>query len=598
MSAAFTRLDTELATIQDETTQFAALQKTTWTQERHLMAVVYMWWRAARCEEGYLEACYQKANVVFNQTKRGINFRPLLRLINNNQISENELTQWSGALLAIHNDFESNPEHYASDPVEKIKYFIKINGGKTGLAGYFKKMPLDDLDADDDLDEILLFNLNDKEFLPTLRQEAEAFYLQNAIVQPANYPPLYTTADGFSVVIVKRGTQGLQVIGSFNDADVVDTALLNTYRDDLSALPMTMRCIIEALHVLNIPNVLATSFAKFKEASGTDKGHKRLIYRPATGDFLLSCTQASSSVVLIATPKSAILPCEAGDIFLPTSTRQSVEVRLLHQRMFNLFKPSAADVFNTVQHGIASHYVTLNTKLAIADTDGITSEQVERHTENLNHPPLSFIPFHTFFGKPQWQTDIKAGDFAADWQATVTLDWLRDSASAFFDRWIVEYGKKANRPVNKTLSLRFSESELLIGYEFDTRLGYDSTLALTFPNTCSSGATGITVCSTDFAFTIRQIACLNICGSITMAANADVLLVTFETQANAYECWIPSADEKGKRSSAAFTAYHPQQSDDMTWELDLDDLTPEPTDDEMAKIKANIERVRNAASQA
>lgn len=83
-----------------------------------------------------------------------------------------------------------------------------------------------------------------------------------------------------------------------------------------------------------------------------------------------------------------------------------------------------------------------------------------------------------------------------------------------------------------------------------------------------------------------------------MAANADVLLVTFETQANAYECWIPSADEKGKRSSAAFTAYHPQQSDDMTWELDLDDLTPEPTDDEMAKIKANIERVRNAASQA
>lgn len=142
MSAAFTRLDTELATIQDETTQFAALQKTTWTQERHLMAVVYMWWRAARCEEGYLEACYQKANVVFNQTKRGINFRPLLRLINNNQISENELTQWSGALLAIHNDFESNPEHYASDPVEKIKYFIKINGGKTGLAGYFKKLPL------------------------------------------------------------------------------------------------------------------------------------------------------------------------------------------------------------------------------------------------------------------------------------------------------------------------------------------------------------------------------------------------------------------------------------------------------------------------
>ena len=589
-----TRLDTALTALQIDTAKFSALQKTTWQEERHLMAVIYFWWRDARCEDGYLEACYEKADITFNKTKRDVNFRPLLRLVNSNQISENELTQWSKALLAIHADFEGNPEHYAIDPVEKIEYFIKNNGGKTGLAGYFKKQPLDDLDADDELDESLLFNLNDKEFSPTLRQEAEAFYGKSTAIQSSHYPPLYTTADGFSVVVVKQGSQGLQVIGSLNDTDFVDSALVNTYRDDLSALPLTMRCVLETLHVLNIPNILATSFAKFKEASGTEKGHKRLIYRPKTADFLLSCTQASSSVVLIATPKSPILPRESGDIFLPTSTRQSVEVRLLHQRMFNLFKPSAATVFNPVQAGIASHYVTLNTKLAVDDIDGITSEQVEQHTENLNHPPLSFIPFHAIFGKPQWQTDIKSGDFTADWQAIVTLHWLRDAASAFFDRWIVEYGKKANRPVNKTLNLWFSDAELLVGYEFDKALGYDNALALEFPSNCSSGAIALTVCSIDFAFTLRQIAALNICGGITMSANAEVLHLAFETEANAYTCSIPSAAENGKRNPAAFVAYHPEQSEEIAWELDWDDLTPEPTEEEMSKIKANIERVRNA----
>ena len=68
----------------------------------------------------------------------------------------------------------------------------------------------------------------------------------------------------------------------------------------------------------------------------------------------------------------------------------------------------------------------------------------------------------------------------------------------------------------------------------------------------------------------------------------------FETSAAHYTCSIPTCGASGKYHTKPFTRYCPTQTAGFTPEFDLDDLTPDPTAEEMVRVKANIERLRNA----
>ena len=592
-------LDAQLVALMADMGHLDVLQKLTNEQERLVMANVYMWWREARHVDGYLDACYVQNDITHNKTRDGLNFNPLLKLITAGNISSGDLTSWSKALKAVHKEFEAYPKQYAHDPVDSLCHFIKQSGGKTGLAGYHAAASDDE---DLDVQDVELYTLNENEFVPTLQQEARSHF-GNKSQTPIALPTLQATDDGYSVVVVKKQGNGYVLVGTTNETKLIDTALIATYRSDFEAMPLTMRVVLEPLHILNVPNILASSKDKFIEVSNLidawdqkrrkEKSYKRLTYVAHEQQFLLSNMQVGAGVVVKATPKTEVIACKHGDLFLNNSTRQSVEVRLLHQGAFNLFKPSAEQKFKNVPVGfLAGCYVDLETKLAIETKDGVTANEIMQRTTNLKHPSLSFIPFHKAFGDARVQVTNKTKRIKPKWQASVNLDWLRLAGTEFFDKWIVAYGKKANRPVNKTLALALASDALSIAYEFDDEVGFDNCKRIMLPAKSAKGHVEMVMRSADFAFVIRQIADLNVVGDIDLAADDDALVVTFETTASSYECWIPACDSKGERNAAHFNAYEVVQSDSFKMHIDPEDDVPETTAEELDLIKANIERVK------
>ena len=130
-------LDFELEHIKIDVANVDVLRKMTRAQERRVMGEVFVWWQKARSIEGYLEQCYNANNITFNQTRAKVNFRPLLRLVTSNNISDNDLDTWAMVLPKVLDDVNKSPKHYADEPAEKIANFVLQKGGKRALAGYY-----------------------------------------------------------------------------------------------------------------------------------------------------------------------------------------------------------------------------------------------------------------------------------------------------------------------------------------------------------------------------------------------------------------------------------------------------------------------------
>jgi hypothetical protein len=308
----------------------------------------------------------------------------------------------------------------------------------------------------------------------------------------------------------------------------------------------------------------------------------------------LSYRQVASSVVLIIKPISEIIDRKYGDVFLPITTRQSIETKLLHQRLFNLFYPNIEHKFNTSgENGFASHYLNLHTKVDIEDELDLSSSTVIRHVNNLNHSPFNFIPFYEMFGKPRWQTINKNESFEERWSALINFNELRNICNHFIENWIFEYGRKATRDLNKTLKLNFDVNEFEIEFEFDNGIGFDNKRLILLNSIRSSGKTSLIVNSVDFLFTLRQIADLGVTSNIDIKADGYVIVFKFSTGVNDYELWIPASDSSGKRLTKHFTSYKPEQSSDPIELLEPDDLVPEPSEDQMKIIEENIKRIKS-----
>ena len=596
MNFTATDLDFELEHLRIDVANVDVLRKMTRAQERRVMGEVFVWWQKAKQIDNYLENCYTANNITFNQTKHDVNFRPLLRLVTNNNISNNDLDTWSLAFSKILDDVNKSPKHYADEPAEKIANFVQQSGGKRALTGYYtSKKAVNEAEPDAEIEPELLFTLDESEFKHLLKTESQAHYASLLPQTKISIPTVKTTEDGYSIVLVKQDGSQSQLIGSIDHGKIIEELLINTYRNDFEAMPLTMRSVIELLHILNVPKSLATSADKFIEFSNLkdswnegkkELAVKRLIYRPATKDFLLSCQQVPASVVVIAKPKTYLIERNYGDTFLSISTRKSIETRLLHQATFNLFTTDDVNIFRTTpEHGFSASSILLRTKLLIEDIDKVTAVSIIQRTENLNHPPISFIPFYLMFGEPRWQVTSKPADFEPKWTAALSLNWLRGASNQFLTPWISEYGKKAKRDVNAVLNVVANDQSLNLGFEYKQGHGFDSQVTVPLFPASATGQITLNLRSSDLAFVLRQIADLNVIGSIQARADEFALFLKFETTANDYECWIPGCDLNGKRLTKHFTIYEPTTSQDPKQEFDFDDVDSTTEDEHQILLK-------------
>jgi hypothetical protein len=544
------------------------------TAERKFFAKTYVWWRKAREAKDYLSNAYSAKGIKYNATQNRINWRPLLKLVSDSKISRGDLDTWSSCFDRIHGDFEQNPEHYAANPVAQIDYYIESNGGKTGLAGYHDKK--DDLEDVDDVDgptiRDLAYDVDDDELSPVFLTLAKSHYASSqAVPLPLTYPAQFNE-EQFGIALVRKGVTSNEYVTASNLSHLVDTLLQDSYRSDFAAAPMTMRCILEPIHIANVPLTVSKNLDRFIEYSrvqikdGTGnklKAAKRIIYRAETNDFLLSLANLRSSLCVIAKPSVPLFNSASSDLVLTPFVQRSTEVRLLHQRMANIFAPSNFHTYDvSSQNGLIHHFVRLAAKPELVDylrDHGITEEQMLSHVRNLKHDSITFLAVQ-YGSTLAAQAQPMLTDFVSTWKATVRTEWLRNAVTSFFDRWIVEYGIKSKRAMNRVMSVDLDSKRLNIGYELSETLGFASYKDLPLhPGTAAGGAT-LVVRSTDFAFALRQIVDLPIIGDVKLSASDDVIVLSFETTACSYSVTIPACDDVGSRKVSCFSYYHPTRA--------------------------------------
>jgi hypothetical protein len=186
---------------------------------------------------------------------------------------------------------------------------------------------------------------------------------------------------------------------------------------------------------------------------------------------------------------------------------------------------------------------------------GISERQARKYIRNFNHPTLAFVPFYERPTVAQAIPNSNASTLT--WSVQVDYKWLQNAVAAFFDNWIVEYGIKANRPMNKVLSVSLGPIEMIIGYEFGKELGFSECKAIPFAPRVATGTAQLVMRSVDFAFVLKQLSVLPLVGSIAVSANSELFTIECETEVNRYKVYIPACDDTGTRLSKCFSSYTP-----------------------------------------
>jgi len=568
-------LDRELQQINERAEEVRQLTRRTNEETYRFYAEAYLWWHEAIKNEGYLEDCYKKNSIRYQNKGNRINWIPFIKLVTNGNIAHPDSSYWARAFETIHEEYTENTKNYEHDTIAKIAYFIKNNRGKTGLAQYHAESD----ELDDDVDEIAEIKkidmlLDEKYFEPAFVIEADDFFKNKSSKYITNIPPLFFDRDGYGLILVKKGEKGIEFVASSNSNSDIKSTKINSYRKQFSVLPNALRVVLETMHIMNVPNNIAGNIDKFIEYNyitqdyGTEKikekriYRKKLIYRPETNDFLYSLRERNSSVIVNAKPNTRIVDRQTGDIQLRHNIVRYIDVALLHKTMFNMFD---ADYLleEMCYSGIVEYSIGLRAKESIVQYVAETPElmdSIRKQVENLKNINIAFIPVYSQH-KTTHQPDINFDTLNPQWKSNITIEQLRILTGEFFDRWVVEYGNKTTRTMNKFVSIQFRDNNITFNYEYDGIKNFSVSKSIKTNESNKGINFNILTRSCDVMFVFRQIADLEIISTIDIEALPDAILLQFSTDVADYKTLIPACDTQENRKSACIKAYKPKTVD-------------------------------------
>lgn len=545
----------------------------------HLVQL-YMWWRDAKEVPGYLDAEYATIGRKYKKNvSHGINFAPLFWLTwgHNNDLTDDRTGRWSRALNNIHVVYESE-QQYKTDSVAKLATYIEQSGGVDGLVGYGKKA--DDKNAPDD-DEVDDDTVDDDtgnggteaavpgahgttarnrasnvptatvpEMLEQLYGSAKDYY--GAVSAPTTInlnATIPLTDDGMGLVLVRKVGNVYQLVGASNDETMVKPVAMQTYLQDFTALPLSIRAIVETVstqclpkRIQNFYKALVDDAAKGTAPSGK-KSIRRLMYLHATGEFLLSPVRAEAGVVTYAKPIQLVLSNATADVFLPTRNRRTLESKLIAGHDFNFFVPSNANVVPQYVSGsnLASHVIRLQNRFAPTD-----------------YMHLEFWPFYEAMPTPRGQltaNGLKAG--SGTWHATLSLAWFRKFSLEFISKWINSHGNHIRRAHQNVFKLEFGKFALTTHFVY--REGqFESNLTVDLDTAPTNGKSiAVHVLTKDFAIAMQAVADLGVSTAIEVDVDKEGMALHFGTAAADYRIIIPTCTVDGIRSTWHFAHYEP-----------------------------------------
>ena len=373
-------LRVRLVAIQKLGKSYEMQKKKTRDTEREFIVKAYLWWRDASKQIGYLEDIYDERCYPNNKLSPAINFTPLLRLSTDDTMTDDDMSHWHQALNDIHAEFEANNSTYAAAPVKTLMHYIKQNSGKTGLSTKWANRN-EKNEITTGAGGLSQSVLNSEEFLVTFVAEAKTYFDSIGNLPLVETPTLLSNTTGYSTILVKNGQSGVEMVGSIADPVFTDQALISMYRTDFNVVIPALRSILETLHILNIPIGASKDSERFSEYSRYSdpldetkkiKKTNRLVYKAADNYFLHSQIMADTCPVVRAYPLIEVFEPNTPDIKLLGATQQWIEITLLREQLFNIYKPLSSSKFKKTNKWAWSLYtLALENRHLIEDEDGV-----------------------------------------------------------------------------------------------------------------------------------------------------------------------------------------------------------------------------------
>ena len=455
LNATYKRLKAELELLKE----LADLQTHHYVSSRKLLheglSKVYLWWKDANTHEGLLEKLYDEYNIQFKRaTIHEIQFTPLLRYLWNMHatINSNTLDQWNRALNKIHIAVQNDKEYYKTNTEQKLITFIANSGGITSLAGYASYENSETEIKKNKLPKSAEIKLRDAHL--TLGNKffaTKAKPIANILTKQ-----VYPSNNGFSVALIRKSENGYEVLGTVDDKEIVDEAVIAAYKRNTDEMSNTAKAIVEIIRTQLVPTKMASLTRDLEDISsykveGSNKEYmkqlKRLLYVGSNNEFVLSANRAVCSVVTIAKPFKKILKTDKL-VALAVNDRTYIENNLIHTKDYNLFQADDCDDIVETKDEVSSFKFKLQNTI----------------TKQFRY--LRFYDLDTYKFKPsRTQAFIKDTlKLKPSYTATLSSSFISDMHGLFLNRWIDGLGKKIKRSEHNIINVVFTKSFLAFKY--------------------------------------------------------------------------------------------------------------------------------------
>jgi len=552
-------LITELEKILEHTAQQTIFHRRSKEYLYQGLAWVYLWWRKAHKIEGLLEEQYQLHNISGHNVAGEEKFTRLLRLtwqLDWSDASKATLQQWSLALRELHKEYENNKDAYRTSAQERLAQFIDTTGGIRKLIGADKYDIKHDIDDNNEPpkksktqsgrseDDKLLIKKRHLEF------GIEHFANSKSISNIQITKPIAVNRLGYALALIRAKPNGsFAVMATVNEDSQISDAIISSYKRDNTAAPTVLQLLTEVVATQSIPLSLEGNrdrlqdSQKIKNANGevvNVKQYKRLLFRNQHNDIVLSENRTPCSVVTVVKPNVSVLT-SSKDVFLRVQDRRYLEQAIIQQQDLSIYTANEMDQVPVLRDKEvkASHRLIVENKLL------------------KSRRALYFYPLDTVNETSRVQADVNA-DYAepALWTGIVDKQWLEMLYASFVDGWLNQYGQHITRGKHKTVRMELGRTQLMFNHY---GLGVNLTTPSKKFDLTSVSDTSKPIkpyfLTKDLFPVLASLVDTDLVGSVKIAANEDVLKLTYKTHLASYTVSIPTCTPSAKRNSAAFSAY-------------------------------------------
>ena len=546
LNATYKKLKAELELLKD----LADLQSHHYISSRKLLheglSKVYLWWKEANAHDSLLEKLYYEYNIQFKRnTIHDIQFTPLLRYLWNMHatINSNTLDQWNRALNNIHIAVQNDKEYYKTNAEQKIITYIANSGGITALAGYISNDNTEVEIKKNKLPKSVELKLRDahldngKKFFAT-----KAKPIANIITKQ-----IYPSNNGFTLALVRKAENGYEVLGTLDDKEIVEQAVISAYKRNTDEMSATAKTIVEIIRTQIIPTRIANLAKDLEDYSNLKvepnskeymKQLKRLLYIAKENRFVLSSNRAKCSVVTIAKPFNAILKSNK-DVALAVNDRTFIENNLIHTKDYNLYTAKDSDDIVETKDEVAAFKFKLQ-------------NSVTKHFRFLRFYDLDTYKFEPSKSQSYIQKDFT---FKPNYTAKLSASWINNMYGLFLTRWIDGLGKKIKRDEYKLINIAFNKSFIAFKYNHKANDFKETELIDLSKHDSAKGNAELSFLSKDIVPIFNALANIDIKENINFSVTDKLLKIEFITDVAEYCIYVPSCDKKGKRIDSNFIAY-------------------------------------------